>query len=83
MFIIIGYWGSRARKIRAAYYFFLYTLFGSLFMLFGILYIYTITGTTDLFILLNTKFSYIQQIRLWPCFFLPFAIKIPMFPFHI
>lgn len=83
MFIIIGVWGSRTRKIRAAYYFFLYTLFGSLFMLFGILYIYTITGTTDVFVLLNTKFSYDQQLKLWLCFFIPFAIKIPMFPFHI
>jgi proton-translocating NADH-quinone oxidoreductase chain M len=83
MFIIIGYWGTRARKIRAAYYFFLYTLFGSLFMLFGILYIYLITGTTDFNVLLNTEFSYEQQIKLWICFFIPFAIKIPMFPFHI
>lgn len=83
MFIIIGFWGSRERKIRAAYYFFLYTLFGSLFMLFGILYIYTITGTTDIEILLSTKFTSCQQHKLWFCFFIPFAIKIPMFPFHI
>lgn len=83
MFIIIGFWGARSRKIKAAYYFFLYTLFGSLFMLFGILYIYTITGTTDFQILLNTTFSFDQQLKLWFCFFIPFAIKIPMFPFHI
>ena len=83
MFIIIGYWGSRSRKIRAAYYFFLYTLFGSLFMLFGILYIYLITNSTDFFVLLNQEFSQEQQTLLWFCFFIPFAIKIPMFPFHI
>ena len=83
MFIIIGYWGSRSRKVRAAYYFFLYTLFGSLFMLFGILYIYSLAGTTDLFELLHEKFSYDEQLNLWFCFFIPFAIKIPMFPFHI
>jgi len=40
MFIIIGVWGSRERKIRAAYQFFLYTLFGSVFMLLAILLIY-------------------------------------------
>jgi len=83
MFILIGFWGARQRKIRAAYYFFLYTLFGSLFMLFGILYIYTITGTTDYQILIATKFTYEQQLKLWLCFFIPFAIKIPMLPFHI
>ena len=83
MFIIIGLWGSRSRKIKAAYYFFLYTLFGSLFMLFGILYIYSITGTTDFYVVLNTAFSYEQQLKLWLFFFIPFAIKIPMFPFHI
>jgi len=83
MFILIGFWGSRQRKIRAAYYFFLYTLFGSLFMLFGIFYIYTITGTTDYSILITTKFTYDQQLKLWLCFFIPFAIKIPMLPFHI
>ena len=37
MFIIIGVWGSRERKIRAAYQFFIYTLFGSIIMLLGIL----------------------------------------------
>lgn len=83
MFLIISIWGARSRKIKAAYYFFLYTLFGSLFMLFGIFYLYSITKTTDFRIILNTKFSETQQLYLWICFFLPFAIKIPMFPFHI
>jgi NADH-quinone oxidoreductase subunit M len=40
MFLIIGVWGSRERKILAAYYFFIYTLFGSVLMLISILYIY-------------------------------------------
>ena len=83
MFLIIGIWGARSRKIKAAYYFFLYTLFGSLFMLFGIFYLHSITGTTDFRVLLNTEFTEKEQIYLWICFFLPFAIKIPMFPFHI
>jgi len=52
-------------------------------MLFGILYIYTITGTTSFEVLLYTKFTAEQQYKLWFCFFIPFAIKIPMFPFHI
>ena len=40
MFLIIGVWGSRERKIRAAYQFFLYTLIGSVLMLLAILFIY-------------------------------------------
>jgi len=83
MFIIIGVWGSRERKIQAAYQFFLYTLFGSVFMLLAILLILFQTGTTDLQILLTTEFSERRQILLWLAFFASFAVKVPMFPFHI
>ena len=48
MFIIIGVWGSRQRKIHAAYQFFFYTLFGSILMLLGIIVIYFQSGTTDI-----------------------------------
>jgi len=61
MFILIGVWGARERKIKAAYYFFLYTLFGSLFMLFGMIYLYFITGSTNFFVLLNTDLDAEQQ----------------------
>lgn len=83
MFIIIGVWGSRERKIRAAYQFFLYTLLGSVFMLLAILLIYFQTGTTDLQILLTTEFSEKRQILLWFAFFCSFAVKVPMVPVHI
>jgi NADH-ubiquinone oxidoreductase chain 4 len=61
MFIFIGVWGARERKIKAAYLFFLYTLFGSLIMLFGVLYLYIITGSTSFFVLLNTVLEPEQQ----------------------
>jgi NADH-ubiquinone oxidoreductase chain 4 len=83
MFIIIGVWGSRQRKIQAAYQFFLYTLLGSLFMLLAILLIFFQTGTTDLQILLTTEFSERRQILLWLAFFASFAVKVPMVPVHI
>ncbi len=83
MFIIIGVWGSRERKIRAAYQFFLYTLFGSVLMLLAILLIYFQTGTTDLQILYTTDFSETRQILLWLAFFASFAVKVPMVPVHI
>ena len=61
MFVIIGVWGSRERKIRAAYLFFLYTLVGSVLMLLSILYIYFSIGTTDYEALLLHEFSLTEQ----------------------
>nr|YP_007890521.1 NADH dehydrogenase subunit 4 [Andalucia godoyi]AGH24015.1 NADH dehydrogenase subunit 4 [Andalucia godoyi] len=83
MFLLIGVWGSRERKIYAAYMLFLYTLFGSLLMLIAILMIYFQTGTTDIQILMTTTFTDERQKLLWLAFFASFAVKIPMVPFHI
>lgn len=82
-FIIIGVWGARERKIKAAYYFFLYTLFGSLVRLFGVLYLYFIAGSTNYRVILNTALTLEEQQIIWSCFFLAFAVKRPLFPFHI
>jgi len=83
MFLIVGIWGSRERKILAAYYFFLYTLLGSVLMLLSILYIYYQIGTTDYEILLTFSFSSLEQKLLWFTFFLAFASKVPMVPVHL
>ena len=83
MFIIIGVWGSRERKIRAAYQFFLYTLFGSLLMLLAVLLIYLQGGSTDLSVLYTTQFSEKRELLLWLAFFASFAVKVPMVPVHI
>jgi len=83
MYLMIGFWGSRERKIRAVYLFFFYTLFGSLLMLVGLMYIYSITGTLNLEYLLTWQFTFSEQCWLWLAFFMSFASKIPMFPFHV
>jgi len=83
MFLIVGIWGSRERKILAAYYFFLYTLLGSVLMLLSILYIYYQVGTTDYEVLLTFSFSSLEQKLLWFTFFLAFASKVPMVPVHL
>jgi proton-translocating NADH-quinone oxidoreductase chain M len=83
MFLLIGIWGSRERKVLATYYFFLYTLFGSVFMLISIVYIYYQVGTTDYEILLTFSFTDSEQKLLWISFFIAFAAKIPMMPFHL
>jgi|TARA_B110000091_G_scaffold109226_1_gene118442 proton-translocating NADH-quinone oxidoreductase chain M len=83
MFLLIGVWGSRERKIRAGYLLFFYTLFGSLLMLTGLLYMYYVVGTLNLEYLLTWNFTFEEQCWLWLAFFLSFASKIPMFPFHV
>ena len=83
MFLIIGAWGSRERKIRASYFFFIYTLLGSVLMLLGILYIYSLIGTTDYETLLTFSLSPTEQKVLWLVFFASFATKVPMLPMHI
>lgn len=83
MFLIIGCWGSRERKIRAAYFFFLYTLIGSIIMLLSILYIFDQVHTTDYEILLTFSFSKVEQYIMWFTFFLSFATKVPMVPVHL
>jgi proton-translocating NADH-quinone oxidoreductase chain M len=83
MFLIIGIWGSRERKMKAAFLFFIYTLFGSVSMLISILYIYYQIGTTDYRVLLTFSFSFFEQKLLWFSFFLSFATKVPMMPVHL
>lgn len=83
MFIIIGGWGSRERKIRAAYQLFLYTLIGSVLMLGAILYLYVSVGTTDFLTLSTVIFDPNIQIILWLAFFASFSVKVPMIPVHV
>jgi len=83
MFLLIGVWGSRERKIAAAYQFFLYTLFGSIFMLIAIFFIYSHYGTTDFRIFTLFSITVYRQFALWLLLFFAIAIKVPMFPVHI
>lgn len=82
MFLLVGIFGSQPRNLRAAYKMFLYTLAGSLPMLVGILLIYFQCGSTDWGILSTSYFSPTRQLILWPLFFLSFAVKAPLVPFH-
>ncbi|MFD1629165.1 complex I subunit 4 family protein [Pseudopedobacter beijingensis] len=83
IYFICALWGGEDR-IRVNMKFFIYTIAGSLFMLFAIIYLYlqTPSGTfsIDAFYALNLAKD--TQTWLFWCFFLAFAIKIPIFPFH-
>jgi NADH-quinone oxidoreductase subunit M len=87
MLYIIGAWGSN-RRIYAAIKFFLYTFAGSLVMLVGMLFMaymyYSATGTWSFAIMDWQTLGLPMDVQTWlfVAFFLGFAIKVPMFPFH-
>ena len=87
MLYIIGAWGADNR-IYAAVKFFLYTFAGSLFMLVGILYFAYLnqqaTGQWSFAIAdwHALKLPFEAQLWIFGAFFIGFAIKVPMFPFH-
>lgn len=83
IYFLVLLWGSRERRVRASYRMSIYTLLGSMFRFFNILYIYSKTGTTDYELLLQLVFNDTDQRFLWMTFFLAFAAKIPLFPLHI
>jgi NADH-quinone oxidoreductase subunit M len=82
MYLLIGIWGG-PRKIYASVKFFLYTLAGSILLLVGIIWLY-ITNDYNFFIpeMMWKGYSSTAQVLLFLAFFLAFAIKVPMFPFH-
>ena len=89
MYFIIGIWGGENR-IYAAIKFVLYTLFGSLLMLVGVLWLGFAAGdavnggvfTTNWYKLLAYGVPLGSQVWLFVLFALAFAIKVPLFPFH-
>jgi NADH-quinone oxidoreductase subunit M len=86
MYFLIGIWGHE-RRVYAAIKFVLFTMVGSALMLTGIIYLYNVTGTFDLPQVLDhlVKASALTpQAERWLflAFFIAFAIKVPLFPFH-
>jgi NADH-quinone oxidoreductase subunit M len=89
MYFIIGIWGGE-RRIYASLKFFIYTMVGSLLMLVAIVYLGLsvpdpVTGAPNFaydHILQNARVSYSTSLWLFGAFFLAFAVKVPMFPFH-
>jgi NADH-quinone oxidoreductase subunit M len=81
MFLIIGIWGG-ARRVYAAFKFFLYTLLGSVLMLAAILFMIGSSGTSSIPELMQYAFSPEAQTWLWLAFFASFAVKMPMWPVH-
>ena len=90
MYFLIGMWGG-PQRMYAAIKFFLYTLFGSVFMLLAMLalYYYSDPNTFNLITLIQTAgtidaeiWGYSAKYLIWIALFIGFAIKVPIFPFH-
>ena len=85
MYFLIGLWGGPRREY-AAIKFFLYTLFGSVFMLLAMLWMY-FNSEPNTFNMLELatmypKWTLWSRIVIWVGLFVGFAIKVPIFPFH-
>ena len=83
LFLIVGVWGASADRVRASFLLFLYTLFGSLFMLLAFLVIFYHVGSTDFEVLSLADISFESQRWLWIAIFISLAIKTPLLPVHI
>jgi NADH-quinone oxidoreductase subunit M len=88
MFLLIINWGHRSNKFRAAFLFISFSFLGSLFLLFSIIQIYLSLGTLDYETLYFTRivaplFDFNLELFIWLAFFIAFAFKIPIYPFHI
>ncbi|RYF42048.1 MAG: NADH-quinone oxidoreductase subunit M, partial [Cytophagaceae bacterium] len=82
-YFLCSAWGGE-RRIAVTFKFFIYTFVGSLLMLVGILYVYFQTNTHSFAIadIYNVRLSGSQQNFAFCMFFIAFAIKMPIFPFH-
>ncbi|HLX90441.1 MAG TPA: NADH-quinone oxidoreductase subunit M [Puia sp.] len=85
VYFLSSQWGGE-RRIQATFKFFIYTFTGSLLMLVGIIYLYFHTRdksfSIDAFYALRSQLPAASQNWLFWLFFLAFAIKMPIFPFH-
>jgi len=81
MFLIIGIWGG-PRRVYATIKFFLYTFFGSVFMLVALIYMYVKSGDYAIATFQGLPLSLIEQRWIFVAFLLAFAVKVPMWPVH-
>jgi NADH-quinone oxidoreductase subunit M len=81
MYLLIAVWGG-PQKDYASIKFFIYTLFGSVFLLVAIIAIYLTTGSFSIPNAMYRGYSFTFQYWVFLAFAIAFAIKVPMFPFH-
>ncbi|MDH5765625.1 MAG: NADH-quinone oxidoreductase subunit M [Gammaproteobacteria bacterium] len=81
MFIIIGVWGG-PRRVYATIKFFIYTFFGSVFMLVAMIYMFYQMDSFAILDMHNMKLDMTEQTLIFIAFLMAFAVKVPMWPVH-
>lgn len=81
MFIIIGVWGG-PNRVYATIKFFIYTFFGSVFMLVALIYMYYQSGSFAILDMQNMPLNMTEQSLIFFAFLAAFAVKVPMWPVH-
>jgi len=81
MFLIIGVWGG-PQRIYATVKFFLYTFFGSVFMLVALIYLYNQADSFSILAMHDVPLGLHAQILIFIAFLVAFAVKVPMWPVH-
>jgi len=81
MFIIIGVWGG-PRRVYATIKFFIYTFFGSVFMLVAMIYMYYQSGSFAILDMHSLPLNMTEQTLIFFAFLAAFAVKVPMWPVH-
>ena len=82
-YFLASLWGND-KSVRSTFKFYIYTFLGSILLLVGIIYLYSVSPNQSFRweSLLLADLSFKQQLFVFSCFFLAFAIKIPLVPFH-
>lgn len=81
MYICIGVWGGENRSY-ASLKFFIYTFFGSALMLIALIYLGIKAGNFEISSFYQLHMPLVEQLFIFIAFFLAFAVKVPMWPFH-
>ncbi len=81
LFLVIGIWGG-PNRVYATIKFFLYTFFGSVFLLLALLYLHHVSGSFSLLAFQDVGLTMVEQKWLFFAFLIAFAVKVPMWPVH-
>jgi len=81
MFLVIGIWGG-PNRVYATIKFFLYTFFGSVFMLVALIYLYFQSNSFEILRFHALQLDLTEQTLIFVAFLAAFAVKIPMWPVH-
>jgi NADH-quinone oxidoreductase subunit M len=81
-FFILYKFAKTRRCVEAAYLMFFWTQFGALFLIFGLVYLFFVTGSSQFSVITNFFFSTFEVNFLFLCFIIGFGVKLPIWPFY-